>query len=118
MIKNAIFPTAEVIIKSNKSLIGLADEISQKILMDLRFGGVEKYIRNENPAVFIRPLLGLEVVLWHDLDEPSLFHLEVSNSGGDFASMRLVDKTSMDYVDISGFMAAVLTSNGFECAHK
>ena len=118
MIKNAIFPIAEVIIASNKSLIALAEDISQKILMNLRFGGVEKYIRNENPAVFIRPLLGLELVLWHDLDEPSLFHLEVSNSGDDFALMRLVDKTSMNYVDVSGFMAAVLTLNGFECAQK
>ena len=116
MINNVIMPTGEVRISSNKSLVGLADEISEKLIAGLKFGGLGEYIRNENPAVFIRPLLGLEVVLWHDLDEPDVFHLEVSNSGNDFALMKLVDKNSMGYVDASAFMVAVLTFNGFACA--
>jgi hypothetical protein len=115
MINNVIIPTGEVRISSNKSLVGLADEISEKLLAGLKFGGLGESMRNEDPAVFIRSLLGLEVVLWHDLDEPDVFHLEVSNSGNDFATMTLVDKNSMEFVDVSAFMVAVLRSNGFRC---
>ncbi len=53
-----------VFIKTNLTLLNLAQLISEKLFCDLKFQGQNKQIREEVPAVFIKGyLMGLSIVL-------------------------------------------------------
>ena len=116
MIKNVKIPRAEVHIKSRLSLDELASAISEKFLLGLKFGGKEFFLMNENPAVFIRPLFGMEIVLWHDLEEPELFRLDIDNYvSNDFNIWQFIDVNSIKGICISKLIQGMLILEGFDC---
>ena len=111
MIKNPIsVPEAKINIRSKLSLSELAKDISSKILMGVQFDGRDKYILNEDPAIFFRPFLGLQFVLWYDVDERKYFTFEINK----FDCFSAFEAVKIEYIDISGFVKLLFTAAGFE----
>lgn len=116
MIQNANIANANVFIKSKLSLDDLSSVISEKFLLGLKFGGREKFLMNENPAVFIRHLFGIEIVLWHDLDEPEIFHLDINNYvSNNFNVWQFIEINSSKSVNFSSYITGILILEGFDC---
>lgn len=58
------FFIGDVILKSHLSLEQVGEILSDRLFGGLKFGGKEKYIHEEIPAIFIQqPILGLIIVL-------------------------------------------------------
>ncbi|MCP4422514.1 MAG: hypothetical protein GY805_38380 [Chloroflexi bacterium] len=61
--RKTVFRTGFVLIKSDMDIQSLGKIISQKILKGLAFGGLDQYIRDEIPAIYIDGLLGCRIIL-------------------------------------------------------
>jgi hypothetical protein len=64
MNKELPYLVGEVVLKSDLNIESVADILSERIFGGLKFGGKEKEIYEEVPAVFIEPdILGFNIVL-------------------------------------------------------
>lgn len=58
-----VYRKAYLVIKSELDIESLGRLISEKLVGGLPFGGLEKYIRDEIPAVYINDILGCRLIL-------------------------------------------------------
>ncbi|NPC91687.1 hypothetical protein HOO54_05400 [Bacillus sp. WMMC1349] len=91
-------------IKSNKDIHEVAKIISDKLFGGLPFGGLDDYIYEEVPAVYINPpILGLEAVIQGFGGEKG-YTLEVHSYPGNPEP----DDSDEVHVDITGYVATLI----------
>lgn len=102
-------------IQSSLDLEALGQVLSEKIFGGLPFGGKDRGIMDEVPAIFIEPrFLGLQIVLYRT--DPSGFALKVSSF--DFWLDTVIRKGEKDpireRVEIFDHLVELLRSHGFD----
>ncbi|MGJ8660824.1 MAG: hypothetical protein ACSHXL_02175 [Bacteroidota bacterium] len=114
MSKKTYIPTASIELKSDLSFEDLALSISEKIFLGAKFGNQNEYLCNEDPAVFFRPFLGLQFVLWHDVEELNVFKLDIQRAGNEWEQLTEIGNVNGEYFDISSFVEIVFKVAGFD----
>ncbi len=96
--------------KSHLRLEELGEILSQKIFAGIRFGGKEKSIHEEIPAIYIeRPFMGMLIILdgYSGLDEQSWFTIHIQ-TWGDFSRYLHSEKISNNIVRVDWYLYYLL----------
>lgn len=82
---------------SNEDIQNLGNTISKIICPNTNFGGLEEYIYDEIPAIYIKNVLGLKIILCGFSGEDSHYNLKILEQ----TSLRKVKDIEIIQIDLS-----------------